>query len=83
MEVGFEETMVGEGNNDVLDADAADDSGGCARETCDAFRKDVTVLAELGIGGNIDSSRFPREGTRGIADLVGGAGFIPSVSAPV
>lgn len=83
MEVELEETVIGEGNNDVLEADAADTSGGCARETCDAFQKDVTVLAELGIGGNVDSSRFPREGTRGIADLVVGTECIPSVRAPV
>lgn len=83
LEVELEETIVGEGNKDVLEADAAEDNGWCTRETCDALRNDVTVLAEPGIGGNIDSSMFPREGTRGIADLVGGAGYIPSVSAPV
>lgn len=84
MEVELEETMVGEGNKDVFEADAADEGGAFARETCDAFRKDVTVLAEPGIGGNIDSSMFPRDGIRGIPDLVvGSAGCVPWDSRPL
>jgi len=60
--------VVGEGNNDTLDDDAAGEDE-CARDTCDGLRKVITVLAEPGMGGNAASSKFARDGTRGIEGL--------------
>lgn len=62
---------VGEAR-EILLVDAAGEISGCARETWDRFLKVVTVDADAGIGGRVTSSRFAREGTRGMlgADAV-------------